>query len=378
MKNEKKRFDHVIIQRSLHMRTLNAALIFFFLLAVAGCQKNQVTPSTSTNQSTVDLKVMSNDLTQVNLVSDAAQYNPTFIDPNLVNAWGLAISDEGEVWVSSADKGLATVYDGQGQQTEPAIDIPFDGDPNGGAPTGALYNPTESFIIPATNEKSEFIYATENGTILGAASGVAYTLADRSSSGSVYKGLAQANSGGNSYLYATDFHNATIDVYNGNFVYQNWGSFTDPDMPAGYAPFNIREIDGQLYVTYAKQLAPENKDDDAGVGHGYVDVYNTDGSFVKRFASQGTLNSPWGIEKIPGSHPGIMIGNFGSGKINVFDMNGNFMMNLKSGGSPIKIDGLWSITFAGTNLPANERNRLYFTAGPDGESHGIFGYLTPN
>src|SRR6185295_5878894 len=125
----------------------------------------------------------------------------------------------------------------------------------------------------------------------------------------------------------------------------------DPNIPSGFAPFNIRNFDGLLFVTYAKQLGPENADDEKGPGNGYVDIFNTDGSFVQRFVSQGELNSPWGMEKVSGVGGGMLIGNFGNGKINMYDMNGNFVKPLKSGGEPLKIEGLWSLTLPGKNLP---------------------------
>jgi uncharacterized protein (TIGR03118 family) len=350
-----------------------AALLLVLFMINTGCQKNASAPSPTSDQSSSELKLsQTNDWTEVNLVSDVDEYSPIFIDPNLVNAWGLAISDEGEVWVSAADAGVATIYDGNGQMLEPAITIP------GGAPTGAIYNSTESFIIPSTNEKAEFIYATENGTIVGAASGVAHTVADRSAEDAVYKGLTFAKINGQAYLYATDFHNAKVDVYDGTFTYISTMSFVDPGMPAGYAPFNIRNFGTQIFVTYAKQLAPDNEDDEKGPGNGFVDIYTTNGTFVQRFISHGELNSPWGMEKVSGPGGGMLIGNFGNGKINTYDMSGNFVKALKSGGEPLKIEGLWSILSPGQNLPESFRHRIYFTAGPDEESHGVFGYITQN
>jgi uncharacterized protein (TIGR03118 family) len=155
----------------------------------------------------------------------------------------------------------------------------------------------------------------------------------------------------------------------------------DPMIPAGFAPFNIRLIDSVLYVTYAKQLGPENKDDEKGAGNGYVNIFNTSGSLVKRFASQGKLNSPWGIEKAPeGFGQGkrvILIGNFGDGHINVYEEGeGEFLRPLTNYGKPVWIDGLWAITFPDNNVPGDDPNKLYFTAGPNDEGHGLFGYLT--
>lgn len=380
MKQEKKCFDHLKTQRSLNLRSIGVAFILSFLLAVTSCQKseNSIAPSSSSSSDeSFDLRIShDNNFTQVNLVSDADEYDPAHIDANLVNAWGLAFDDEGEAWVSAADKGMSTVYDADGVTLMPPVNIPFGGDAHGGAPTGIVYNGTSDFVIAGTGETSEFIWATENGTINAwndPSGSTSVIVADRSGSDAVYKGLTMAKNAGANYLYATNFKQGTIDVFDASFNYVAM-SFTDPSIPSGFAPFNIKNIDGQLYVTYAKQLAPDNEDDEAGPGNGYVDVFNTDGSFVKRFASQGELNSPWGIAKAIGSNV-IGIGNFGDGRINLYSTDGTFMMPIKHNGAPLEIEGLWSIVFPGKNLPANQRDRIYFTAGPDEETHGIFGYL---
>ena len=335
-----------------------------------------VSPSSS-SQSSVDLKITGPvSFTQTNLVADVSEYSPKMIDPVLVNAWGLAFSDEGTPWVNATESGVSAVYSASGQKVIPAIGIPFNGEP--GNPTGIMYNETNDFIIPTTGDKSEFIFSTENGTILAWATGrKATTVADRSGEEAVYKGLAIAQNGGSNFLYATDFKNAKVDVFDHEFKYIETTGFVDPTLPAGYAPFNIREINGQLYVTYAKQLGPDNEDDEAGPGNGYVDIYTPNGDLVMRFASQGVLNSPWGIAQVPG-HNAIMIGNFGDGKINVFGPDGKFMTSVKAenGTDDLVIEGLWALIFAENDLPA-VHSRLYFTAGPDEETHGVFGVLTP-
>lgn len=355
-----------------------ALAVFSFILINTGCQKNDMIPDTTFSDQPINLeRLMNSDFSQTNLVSDAAEYDPAFIDPSLVNAWGIAFSDEGEAWVSSADQGKTTIYNSEGGTIEGPIGIPFMKDPFGGAPTGAIYNTTTQFLIPATGEPSEMIFATENGTIVAVAGGIAYTVANRSAEGAVYKGLTMGKNASGNYLFATDFHNGKVDVFNSNFAYQEGDGFMDPTLPAGFAPFNIRMFDGRIYVTYAKQLAPENVDDEAGPGNGYVDIFNADGTFAKRFASAGTLNSPWGIEQAIGPSEAILIGNFGDGKINVYDADGNFKSYLKSGGIPIEIEGLWAIMLPRENLTGDAHTRLYFTAGPDDETHGVFGYLAP-
>jgi len=200
-----------------------------------------------------------------------------------------------------------------------------------------------------------------------------------------------ASTGGAWYLYATDFHNGHIDVFDQNFNYISSTMFNDPTIPSGFAPFNIRKLGDKLYVTYAKQLGPENEDDEAGPGNGYVNVFNTDGTLVRRFASQGVLNSPWGMEILKQNNgfevetddsadasPIILIGNFGDGHINSFDVNGNPIGPLMTQGQAIEIEGLWSISYPpqGNAAYRDVRNRLYFTAGPDDEEHGIYGYIS--
>src|SRR5262249_54456437 len=186
---------------------------------------------------------------------------------------------------------------------------------------------------------------------------------DNSGSGAVYKGLALgANAKGN-FLFATNFHADTIDVFDSRFMPATLdGSFVDPDLPAGYAPFGIRNVDGDLFVTFAQQNA-EKHDDVAGPGHGFVDIFDTDGHLIRRFATRGTLNSPWGITRASfdfGQFSGdILIGDFGDGHINAFDPAGNFLGQLQNPrGESIKIDGLWSLTFGGALK--SDPDTLYF------------------
>jgi uncharacterized protein (TIGR03118 family) len=310
---------------------------------------------------------------QTNLVSDTASYHPARLDPTLSNAWGLAINPSGIFWINSNEPGLSEVWDKNGVPKRPPVSIP--------SPSGIVFNSTTDFIISATSQVSKFIFASEDGKIYAWASGdSARTVADQSASNAVYKGIELAKDGGANFLYATDFHNGKIDVFDKSFNLVASKPFMDPTIPSGFAPFNIRLLDGVLFVTYAKQLAPEFKDDEKGPGNGYVNVFKTDGSLVNRFASKGKLNSPWGIEKAPkgfGQGNNVMlIGNFGDGRINVYEeMEGEFRNQLKNHGMPITIEGLWAITFPDNNVPGDDPNKLYFTAGPDDESHGIFGYL---
>ncbi|MDB5141904.1 MAG: hypothetical protein JWQ66_617, partial [Mucilaginibacter sp.] len=207
----------------------------------------------------------------------------------------------------------------------------------------------------------------------------AVKVADRSASNAVYKRIVMATDGSANFLYLTNFKGGKIDVFDKNFTYVTSKPFLDPGIPAGFAPFNIQNIGGMLYVTYAKQKGPDNMDDQKGPGNGYVDIFNPDGTLVKRFASQGHLNSPWGIALAPAGFAdgkqSILIGNFGDGRVNIFDMQGNFVGQLQNGGQPLTIDGLWAIDFLENNTGGNANDPLFFTAGPAEESHGLFGYL---
>ncbi len=377
MKNEMKKGGFGLSADTFSIYTPIASLLVFLAIFAAGCQKDLNTMAT---EDEMDLRLHHSDIMQANLVGDNDEYSPTFIDANLVNAWGLAFDDEGEIWVSAAETGMSSIYDASGMTLIPSVTIPGAAGETGN-PTGVVYNTTSSFVIPATGEVSEFIFATENGTIAAWASGPsAVKVVDRSAEGAVYKGITFAKTlSSGTHLYATDFKNARVDVFDADFNYMPGVHLIDPGIPAGFAPFNVKAIDGLIYVTYAKQLAPDNEDDEAGPGNGYVSIFQPNGSFVKRFASNGSLNSPWGIAQTSGLQKAILIGNFGSGRISVFTSAGVFksFLQIDGGGVPLEIEGLWSIEFPGENLMGEEHSRLYFTAGPDEEEHGLFGYLDP-
>jgi uncharacterized protein (TIGR03118 family) len=317
---------------------------------------------------------------QTNLVADTAGYGAARIDTNLNNPWGIAIGPTGVFWISANHSGSTVVYDGSGAQVLAEVNIPFNGNANGASPSGVIYNTTSNFIIPSNGLPAKFIYVTEDGIVSAWNTGDSTILvADRSAANAVYKGIALANDGTGNFIYVADIHNAKVDVFDQSFHYVTNKPFTDPGIPAGFAPFNIQNIGGQLYVTYAKQKAPDNKDDQKGTGNGYVDIYKPDGTLVKRFASQGTLNSPWGVAQAPAGfgqvNNAILIGNFGDGRINVFDANGNYQGQLMNSTAPISIDGLWAITFPQSTAGSLNVNALYFTAAPQEEIYGIFGYI---
>ena len=195
------------------------------------------------------------------------------MDSNLVNAWGIALNPTGIVWISSNHAGATTIYDSTGKTLFGPVAIPSGANHFGGSPTGMVFNKTTDFVIAANNKVSKFIFANEDGTISAWASGDStLTVADRSSSEAVYKGLAIANDGGSNFLYVANFKGQKIDVFDGSFNYVTNKPFTDPGIPAGFGPFNISNIGGNLYVTYAKLKGPDNEDDDPGAGNGYVDI----------------------------------------------------------------------------------------------------------
>jgi uncharacterized protein (TIGR03118 family) len=368
-------------ETSMARNTVVAVIIFgVTAMQLASCKKNNgsTDPDPNGNQSGYQ---------QINLVADVAGAGAEMVDKDLLNPWGLAFGPTGIIWISGNHSGVTTVYNNEGGTVLPAVAIPFADQHKGGAPTGVVFNNTNDFIAPgAGTKKSVFIYATENGTVSvwnGADSTV--TVANRSAANAIYKGIAICKDGLDNFLYLADFRNGKIDVLDKNFNYVD-KPFVDPDLPAAFAPFNIKAIGGKLYVTYARQDA-DREDDVRGDGNGYVDIFNPDGSFVKRFASQGTLNSPWGIVQIPSTmgnpqdvfgvaEGSILIGIFGNGRINIFDVTGTYKGQLMRSGAPLTIDGLWEIAFEDASIQGSRPGRLYFTAGPQGESHGLFGYVS--
>jgi len=324
---------------------------------------------------------------QTNLVSDQAGV-AGFTDPRLVNPWGLAFDPTGLVFVSDNGKGLSTVYPPSGIPIPFSIHIPL---PSGGmgtaAPSGVVFNPTQAFVITHSTHTrpARLLFATEDGTISGWNPAVAQTdavlVADESSHGAVYKGIALSHSSAGELLLATDFHNRHIDIFDASFMHVHIpGAFVDPELPLEYSPFGIRDIHGEIVVTYAKLKHPDDHDDDAGPGHGFIDVFHPDGSFVRRLVSHGRLNSPWGLALAPQSFGSLgnalLVGNFGDGTINAYDLeNGAFRGSLHDeSGHVIAIDGLWGLSFPSNPHPETAPG-LYFTAGPDGESHGLFGVI---
>ena len=347
-------------------------------------------------------------------------HKPFDIDPNLVNPWGLTESAGSPFWVSDNNAGVATLYSVPGANNTPVstlslvVSIPNPGDvltPTGTA-TGAVFNIAglQAFKITGFNAGGTtktaaalFLFATEDGTIVGWNPGVnpagfnpskagtyGVLAVDNSggcgaANGAVYKGLAIATDAGsgNTFLYAANFRAGTVEVYDTSFnrVTLPPDAFTDPDLPHGYAPFNIVNSGGVLFVTYARQDKAKH-DPVAGHGRGFVDTFDLGGHMLARFASRGQLNAPWGVVRAPvsfGQFAGdVLIGNFGDGQIDAFDPNtGAFIGKVvNSKGQVILIDGLWALT-VGNGKAGGDSEKIYFTAGPNGETDGLFGSLTP-
>jgi uncharacterized protein (TIGR03118 family) len=322
-----------------------------------------------------------------NLVSDLAGAENR--DPNLVNAWGIAFNPFAFVWVADNETGVSTLYDGDGHPQALIVTIPAAAGAAAGNPTGIVFNGSSGFVVKKNGVQgaSAFLFATEDGVIAGWNPNVDLTHAilavDNSSSGAVYKGLALSAGGNGQMLYATDFHNNKIDVWDASFmpVTLSAGAFTDPEIPHDFGPFGIQAINGNIYVTYAKADA-DRHDDVKGKGLGYVDVYDPNGKLIDRVIRKGQLNAPWGIALAPAGFGGLantlLVGNFGDGRINAYDLaTGKHVDELKgTDGKPIVIDGLWGIAF-GNGSKNQPVNTLFFAAGPNDEEHGLYGRLDP-
>src|SRR5688572_4516343 len=370
-------------------------LLLFALMMNTGCQKsvtekaNTVTAESDVAPTVDEAKSRDpqilKDFEQVNLVANvAANYNAARVDPRLVNGWGIAFSSNGIAWVNAQGTGLSAVYQQTGVDARPAVAIPSPGGATGGNPTGIVFSASNTDFILSNGQPARFLFVGVDGIISGwnAAAGNTALLIKNNVATSAYTGLALAQSGGNSFLYAADFRAGRIDVYDKNFASVMNMPFVDPDLPVGYSPFNIERVGDKLYVMYAL-VGPDGRDVPAP-GNGYVSVFSTNGTFEKRFTSRGQLNAPWGIAKAPAGFWGdgsdnptdvILVGNFGDGRINAFSTDGSFLGQLRMHGNPIVIDGLWAITFAPTTATAIDPNKLFFAAGPNHEADGLFGYI---
>ncbi|GAB3411654.1 TIGR03118 family protein [Massilia agilis] len=322
---------------------------------------------------------------QRNLVSDTAAIPAEHHDPQLVNAWGLAFNPFGVAWVADNGTGVSTLYDGNGNKQPLVVTIPPAPGNKTGNPTGIVFYGGPEFVVThdRVSGPARFIFASEDGGISAWAPNVAPTTAIRviNNTGAIYKGLALSGNGGGPLLYATDFHNNKVDVYDGAFnpILLGPGAFRDPAIPSGYAPFGIQAIAGDIYVSYAKQDA-DAEDDVPGPGFGFVSVFDPQGHFVRRLISRGELNAPWGMALAPASfgHFGnrLLVGNFGNGIINAYDLDTGHWEGrlLDEHRRPIRIDGLWGIAF-GNGVQQQPTNTLFFASGPQDEQHGLYGRI---
>ncbi|GAA1960606.1 TIGR03118 family protein [Nocardioides panacihumi] len=317
---------------------------------------------------------------QENLVSDQPGV-AALTDPNLVNPWGLSHGPNTPIWVSDNGADVSTLYrtDTPGS---PVTQVPLVVSIPGGAPTGQVFNGTSAFTVPGTSKPALFIFAGEDGDLSAwnqAVAPVTSAVPVGHTRDSVYKGLALVDTDAGPHLLAANFHRNRIDVFNGSFDrVRSRHAFRDPNLPAGYAPFNVAAVGDRVFVTYALQDADAG-DDVAGPGHGFIDVYSTQGRFLHRFASRGALNSPWGMTIAPpsfGQFAGdLLVGNFGDGRIHAFDpRSGRFQGTLRAtSGRPLTIDGLWALVVG--DPVAGGTDAVWFSAGPDGEQHGLLGLL---
>jgi uncharacterized protein (TIGR03118 family) len=321
---------------------------------------------------------------QTNLVSDQPGVAP-ITDPDLVNPWGISMSPSSPFWVANNVTGTATLYSGDvpGRPLVKAglvVTIP------GGSPTGTVFNGSSDFVVRSGNASgpARFLFASQTGVISGWNPGVPAAGSTAAQIGAtadaVYTGLAIGQSGGANYLYAADFEHNTIDVYDTNFQLVHLaGSFADRNIPNSYSVFNIQNLGGRLYVTYAQQ-SHKDPEEETDHGSGFVDVFDTSGQLLQRLIKGNHLNAPWGVALAPADFGtfsnALIVGNFGNGELQAFDpATGKFLGQLlDASGKPVVIDGLWGITF-GNGGSGGETNALYFASGPDDETHGLFGSL---
>jgi len=333
-----------------------------------------------------------NEFRQTNLVSDLKTVGAQIVDPNLKNPWGLAFGPTTPLWVADNGTSVATLYGvSPGGATATQVPAVFTLPPSDSSPTGQVFNPTSDFVVTsmAGMGPALFIFSSEGGQIIAwspaadpLVNGKATAQVEYNSPiGAVFKGLAIAGTRFGTFLYATDFHNNRVDVFNSRFhLVHTPGAFRDRHLPRGYAPFGIRAINGLIYVTYAKQDA-DRHDDVPGRGHGFIDVFTPSGFMLERLVSRGALNSPWGLEVAPrgfGPFGGkLLVGNFGNGRIHAYSLfSGRFDGTLRTKHhKPITIDGLWALQ-VGTATTGGTGTVL-FSAGLNAEADGLVGALNP-
>jgi uncharacterized protein (TIGR03118 family) len=333
-----------------------------------------------------------NQFQQTNLISDLSNQGAKIVDPSLKNSWGLALSATSPLWVADNATGVATLYSigaGGSSATKVALTVTVPGGrastSDGPSPTGQVFNGGTGFVVSTTagSGPARFIFDSESGQISGwnPAANPNTAVLEYSSPTAVYKGLAMATTDSGTFLYATNFHDGTVDVFNSNWQLVHLaGDFTDPNLPPGYAPFGIANINGLIYVSYAEQNS-EGHDDVAGAGHGFIDIYTNNGILVERLVSHVDLNSPWGMAEAPagfGSFGGdLLVGNFGNGEIHAFGLFSGVPQGALKGdhNQPIQIDGLWGLLFG--TASTGGVGTLLFSAGLNGEQDGLVGAINP-
>jgi uncharacterized protein (TIGR03118 family) len=331
---------------------------------------------------------MASGFIETNLVSDIPGL-ALITDPHLINPWGVALNPTGAFWVSDAGSGVATLYSGDVNgspfvRNPLVVTIPPAPGGTQGQPSGQVFNNTSDFVVRsgAASGPALFIFAGLDGTISGWNPGVpaggTSTQAELEATvpGASYRGLAIGNNGSGNFLYAANLAGGRIDVFDKNFMLTRLaGSFTDPALPAGFTPFNIRSMNGVLFVTYQNSRDPDHG--------GVVDTFDMNGNFQRRIATGGPLNAPWGVVMAPSNFGtfsnDLLIGNFGDGRISAYDPNtGAFLGQLMgTNGQPLVFERLWRLTF-GNGVTAGDSNTLYFTAGINNEKDGLFGSLRPD
>ena len=313
------------------------------------------------------------------LVSDQASAGAATTDANLVNAWGLAYGPRTDFWVANQGSATSPVYDGLGNKpaVPVVVSVPMLPAHVMASPTGMVFNGAAAFA------GDEFIVASLEGCICGWSAGTTMTRrVDNSPSAAIYTGLAQGAVGTTTYLFAANLASGTVDVFDATYAPISLGTaaFVDPTLPAGFSPYNVQVLAGNLYVTYA-QHAPAALRETPGAGLGYVSVFSLDGTFVRRIASGGALNAPWGLAIAPagfGAFGGaLLVGNFGDGHITAFDATTGAQLGQLSdaNNAPLAIPGLWALSF-GNDASAGSSRQLYVTAGPQAESHGLFATIS--
>lgn len=366
------------------------------LLTVSSCQKNEAGSSLAGKASPdkargLELKRLKDYRVRYLAANTGAYGDGVQVISTMINAWGLTWSPTGIAWISANGGHVSDITDSVGHRN-PGLDPVSIASPTaqtGGSPTGTVFNPNAGdFVIPSGNTTpptgARFLFVGDDGVVSAWNPSWGHnTFRVAANSGASYTGLTLATFNGDNFLYAANFATGHIDVWSKTWAPVNWMSFTDPQLPDGYSPFNIQALAGQLYVMYAK--VGSDGDEEHGAGLGLVDVYSTNGTFIRRLATGGTLNAPWGVAIAPvefykddadsDAGPAVLVGNFGDGRINAYRaMNGKFLGQLSMHNTPITIDGLWSISFPPSTSTINH-DLLYFTAGPNDETSGLFGYL---